>query len=119
VYDHSASFSRSLSPDESEVLKAMADRTVSGVVPGKLFMRHWLAAEQATVSIYNRGLSAVVTMALLLWAGCYPTSGGTTESAIPMMGFAFFVYFMVVHTHMHNLYYAFFALYGIALVFGY
>jgi uncharacterized membrane protein YozB (DUF420 family) len=119
-YDHSGAFARPLSGHESEILKAQKNRTVSGVVPGKVFMRHWISAEQATVSIYNRGLSVAVTIALILLGGVYATTNSwSTETALPLMGFVYFTYFMVVHTHMNSLYGVFFGAYCIALLLGY
>jgi hypothetical protein len=119
-YDHSGAFARPLSGNETAILKKQKNRTVSGIVPGKLFMRHWIAAEQATVSIYNRGLSIAATIAIILAAGVYSTSNSwTTESAIPLMGLVYFAYFMVVHTHMNQLWGVFFGAYCVALALGY
>ena len=119
-YDHSGAFARPLAAQEAEALAAQKNRTVSGVVPGKVFMRHWISAEQATVSIYNRGLSVVVTIALILLAGVYSTTNSwSTESALPMMGLVYFAYFLVLHTHMNSLWGAFFGLYCVALALGY
>ena len=119
-YDHSGAFARPLGGSETEALIAQKNRTVSGVVPGKVFMRHWISAEQATVSIYNRGLSVMFTIALILLAGVYSTTNSwSTESALPMMGLVYFAYFMVVHTHMNQLWGVFFGMYCVALALGY
>ena len=119
VYDHSASFSRALSESEQVALDAQKNRTVSAIVPGKLFMRHFLAGEQATISIYNRGMSVLVTFALILGAGCYAGLGANTESVVPLAAFAFFVNFLVLHTHMNSLYGVCIGAYLIALAVGY
>lgn len=81
VHDHSASFSRALTPEEKIALSDQSHRTVSSVVPGKLFMRHWLAGEQATVSIVNRTLSLFVTLGLFVWASGYSGLGWNSLSA--------------------------------------
>ena len=119
TYDHSASFSRGLTAKEDEAVAALKNRTVSGIVPGKLFMRHWIAGEQATVSIYNRALSLIVTFGLILWAGSYSTLGFNTESAVAMQLAVFFAIFLVVHTHMMELYGVFLGAYAVALALGY
>jgi hypothetical protein len=118
-FDHSASFSRKLTESEAEALAAQKYRVVPGFVPGKLFMRHWVAGEQATVSIYNRGISVAVTALLVLGAGLYSTSAFHTESAWPFIFAAYFTYFLVLHTHMNEVYGAAAVLYAVYLALGY
>src|SRR5688572_13094397 len=67
-HDHSSAFASPLTREESIHLDSQKHRTVSGVVPGKVFMRHWTAGEQATISIYNRAISLVVSAAIVLGA---------------------------------------------------
>jgi hypothetical protein len=118
-YDHSASFSRPLNESEATDLERMRNRTVSAIVPGKLFMRHWIAGEQATVSIYNRALSLMVTFGLIAWAGTYSTFGFSTESSLIAEAFVFLTIFLVVHTHMNELYAVCLGAYLFALALGY
>ena len=115
-YDHSASFSRQLTASESEALAQQKNRTVSSVIPGKLFMRHWLAGEQATVSIFNRGVSLGVTAGLVLWATFSFGNGNSNYSAVQMMCYTTFCLFLVLHTHMPQLYAAFAVPYVVALL---
>lgn len=118
-YNHGASMSRPLTEDDGAILQAQKNRTVSGIVPGKLFMRHWLAGEQATVSIYNRVFSLIVTWLLVMWAGAYASNGGFKVYSMEMtFVYAMFAFFMVLHTHM-NLMPCFLGAYAVLLVLGY
>ncbi len=100
-YDHTASLSRAPSEAEALALAAQSNRTVSGVVPGKLFMRHWLAAQQSTESIYTRGLSLVWTGVIVVAAGVYGGFGLDTQSALMFEALAFFAIFLMAETHWH------------------
>lgn len=100
-HDHSKIFTRPLSVEEQAVLDTQINhRTVSSITPGKLFMRHWTAAEQSTVSIVNRLLSMVVTLSIFIWACGYSTLGYNGLNAWHIVLLAFFCNWMVLHTHM-------------------
>lgn len=103
-YDHSHVFTRALTEAETAGLNAQKHRTVSGVVPGKLFMRHWIAGEQAAVSIVNRTLSIAVTAGLGLWAAFDYNKGCTHYSAIHLMIYTFAAVFLVIHVHKVQIY---------------
>ena len=109
TFDHSASFSRPLTPDEQAALDAQKNRTVNKVVPGKVFMRHFIAAEQSTVSIENRVMSLILSGGIMLAFSVYSGVGLSTYNAALGFFFVFFMNFLVLHTHM-NLYPAFAAI---------
>lgn len=99
-HDHSHIFSRSLTQEESIALEDQKKRTVSSVVPGKLFMRHWIAAEQSTVSIVNRALSLAVTLGIFVWASGYAGLGVNGLNAWHVVLMTFLANWIVLHTHM-------------------
>lgn len=99
VYDHSDAFSRRLTPEESIALEDQKHRTVSSVVPGKLFLRHWTAAEQSTVSIVNRVLSLLVTLGIFVWASGYAGLGLNGLNAWHCIVGVFLSCWLVLHTH--------------------
>lgn len=79
-----------------------ANRTVSGMVPGKLFMRHWIANEQATESIVNRIVSLGITAGVIVWASVYASSGPfACLSSAHFALLALIGIFLPLHTH-HN-----------------
>ena len=101
-----STFSRPLTETEQAQFALQKNRTVNKVVPGKLFMRHFIAAEQSTVSIENRTMSIIVCVALILGCSVYADCGLTTYNAALGFAFVFLMNFFVLHTHM-NLYPAF------------
>jgi hypothetical protein len=103
-HDHSQSFSRALTPEENFALLDQKRRPVSSVVPGKLFMRHWTAAEQSTVSIVNRALSIAVTVGIFIWACGYSGLGVNGLNAWHVAGIVFLANWLVLHTHLLWLY---------------
>ena len=111
THDHSACFERALTAEEKEVLEAQKHRSINAFVPGKAFMRHFIAAEQSTVSIYNRGMSALVTAALVGAAGVYAPLGVTAYSAWALIAYVFMANFLVLHTHKNWLLIAFLGAY--------
>mmetsp|Transcript_53885 Transcript_53885/g.61912 ORF Transcript_53885/g.61912 Transcript_53885/m.61912 type:complete len:153 (+) Transcript_53885:43-501(+) len=103
-HDHTHAFSRPLTPEESIALEDQKKRTVSGIVPGKLFMRHWTAAEQSTVSIVNRVVSLIVTLGIFIWATGYASLGYNGLNAWHVAILATLANWIVLHTHMLWLY---------------
>ena len=98
--DHSASMSGKIDAATQATIDAQAKRTVAAFVPGKLFMRHWIAGIQAFESIYNRILSLIVTMGIILYGSVYSSNGTATglNSAVFAM-FALMMIFIPYHTH--------------------
>jgi hypothetical protein len=104
-HDHSNSFSRPLQPEEQSAFKAqIANRPVNSFVPGKVFMRHWIAAEQSTVSIVNRVLSILVTCGLIAYMQAYFKMGFNGMSALHSAVLVFLFNWLVLHTHLLWLY---------------
>ncbi|GET87173.1 hypothetical protein, conserved [Leishmania tarentolae] len=81
------------------VLQAQSHRTVSAVVPGKMFMRHWIVAEQSTVSVVNRVISGMVAVFTMIWAAGYATLGYNGHNSAHVAGWIFIAYWVVLHTH--------------------
>jgi hypothetical protein len=98
-HDHSDAFSRPLTVPEQLSLEDQKLRTVSGVVPGKLFMRHWVAGEQATISIVNRAVSVFTSFGILLWAVGFSGFGLSSMTAIHAMLGVYLLMWFVMHTH--------------------
>ncbi|KAH9597906.1 hypothetical protein LSM04_005923 [Trypanosoma melophagium] len=99
-HDFSNCFTRKLTPEEEVALRLQQeDRKVSAVVPGKMFMRHWIAAEQSTVSVVNRVMSGIIAVFLMLWACCYATLGYNGHNCAHVAGWTFIAYWVVLHTH--------------------
>ena len=115
-FHHEGSMGRAMNPFEGEALHNQTNRSVSKVIPGKLFMRHWMAGEQATVSIFNRGISIAVTAGMVLYGTFLYGNGNSQYSAIHMWLYVFMCTFLVLHTHMPQLYAAFMVPYVIALL---
>ena len=99
-HDHSASFGRQLTVEEQLALEDQKLRTVSGIVPGKLFMRHWVAGEQATVSIVNRFLSIFTSFGIMIWAVGFSGFGLSTYTAAHAAFGVYLLMWFVMHTHM-------------------
>ncbi len=117
--DHSASFTHELEPELAAKVAAQTNRTVPSFVPGKLFMRHWIAGVQASESIVNRIMSLAVTFAVVVYGAVYATGGGLQGlSAAPFVAFAFFGVFIFYHTHVPWHAAALFGLYLVATYFG-
>ena len=100
--NHAASMTGHITAEQQAAIDAQAHRTVSSYVPGKMFMRHWLAGAQATESIYNRILSLGLTGALVVYGAVYAAGGTSGDLSVAhMTAFALLVLFVPVHTH-HN-----------------
>jgi len=100
THDQSAAFSRPLTVEESMALEDQKNRTVSAIVPGKMFMRHFVMAEQSTVSIVNRALSLVASLGFIAWGVWFSDYGITTISAVHVsIGVSLAAWF-ILHTHM-------------------
>jgi len=100
TYDFSGMFKRELTTDEKVALDAQNNRVVTTCVPGKLFMVHWIAAEQASFSITFRG---IITIALMF--GIFLGSGIITDSISIYswwQGFLIVYAFMYVALHYYN-----------------
>ncbi|EKF98475.1 hypothetical protein TCSYLVIO_010627 [Trypanosoma cruzi] len=99
-HDFSGCFLRKLTREEEESLRVLQDnRPVSAVVPGKLFMRHWIAAEQSTVSVVNRVMSGIISVCLMLWSCGYATLGYNGHNCAHVAGWIFIAFWLVLHTH--------------------
>ncbi|EPY41047.1 hypothetical protein AGDE_02878 [Angomonas deanei] len=75
-------------------------RTISAVVPGEMFIRHWIVAEQSAVSILNRVISGMIVVFSMLWAAGYATLGYNGHNSAHVAGWMFIAYWFVLHTHM-------------------
>ncbi|RNF26979.1 uncharacterized protein Tco025E_00784 [Trypanosoma conorhini] len=99
-HDFSECFSRKLSSEEEEALQILQEhRPVSAVVPGKMFMRHWIAAEQSTVSVVNRVISGIISVCLMIWSCGYATLGYNGHGCAHLAGWFFIAYWLILHTH--------------------
>lgn len=97
-HDHSGSFSRPLTAEEQLAMNDVKNRTVSKIVPGKLFMRHWIATEQSTYSIALRAVFLTAIGVTGIYFGLYSGSG---YSNLSWLQFAFAVAvanYVVLHT---------------------
>lgn len=99
THDWSQMWSHPLTAEEAEVVAEQSHRTVSGVVPGEMFMRHWIVAEQSTVSVVNRVISGMIAVFTMIWAAGYATLGYNGHNAAHVAGWAFIGYWLVLHTH--------------------
>ncbi len=99
IHDHSDAFERPLTVPEQLLLEDQKLRTVSGIVPGKMFMRHWAAGEQATISIVNRIVSITTSFGIMIWAVGFAGFGLSTYTAIHCMMGVFLLMWFVLHTH--------------------
>ncbi|RNF04264.1 hypothetical protein TraAM80_05400 [Trypanosoma rangeli] len=99
-HDFSECFLRKLTEEEEEALRTLQDRRpISAVVPGKMFMRHWIAAEQSTVSVVNRAISGIISICLIIWSCGYATLGYNGHSCAHLAGWFFVAYWLFLHTH--------------------
>ncbi|KAG8345731.1 hypothetical protein ERJ75_001004800 [Trypanosoma vivax] len=99
-HDFTGIFSRPLTMEEEVALKQQQEhRPVSAVVPGKVFMRHWIAGEQATLSVVNRVVSGFVTVCLILWSCGYAALGCGGYTCAHVAGWMFMAYWFVLQTH--------------------
>lgn len=100
VHDWSQIWSHQpLTAEETAKVQAEANRTVSAVVPGEMFMRHWIVTEQSTVSVVNRVLSGIIVVFAMIWAAGYATLGYNGHNCAHTAGWAFIAYWIVFHTH--------------------
>lgn len=117
-YDNSHTFSRSLSAEEQQLFAAQThNRPVNAIVPGKMFMRHFIAGEQATVSVYNRAISWAVTFFLVFGGSLYvPMGFGSDQGTMQTSMAVLFATFIITHTHL-NLWPTFCAVTAVSLLF--
>jgi hypothetical protein len=121
--DHSASM-QSHAYDNAE-LKAKIDqqamRTVPAFVPGKMFMRHWIAGVQAFESIYNRIVSLIITAGIVLWGSLYSSNNGGALNGLSATPFIMMVLIAIwLPYHTHHLWHAgvVLGMYAVTLQFG-
>ncbi|KAL7700361.1 hypothetical protein N2W54_003639 [Lotmaria passim] len=100
THDWSQILPQNMSDEVRAALQAQSHRTVSGVVPGEMFMRHWIAAEQSTVSVVNRVISGMIAVFTMLWAAGYATLGYNGHNSAHVAGWMFIAYWLILHTHM-------------------
>ncbi|KAG5505196.1 hypothetical protein JIQ42_04384 [Leishmania sp. Namibia] len=100
THDWSQILPQHMTAEARATLQAQSHRTVSAVVPGKLFMRHWIAAEQSTVSVVNRVISGMIAVFTMIWAAGYATLGYNGHNCAHVAGWIFIAYWLVLHTHM-------------------
>ncbi|AAZ12423.1 uncharacterized protein TEOVI_000849000 [Trypanosoma equiperdum] len=99
-HDFSNVFSRSLTEEEMKALQQQQEyRPVSAVVPGKLFMRHWIAGEQATESVVDRVISGFVFVCFMLWGCGFATLGFNGNSCAHTAVLVFIAYWLYLQTH--------------------
>eukprot|EP00796_Vickermania_ingenoplastis_P009058 gene9058-6356_t len=100
VHDWSNIWSKTPSVEEQAAINSQAHRTVSAVVPGELFMRHWIAAEQSTMSVANRVISGMIIVVGMVWAAGYATLGYNSHNSAHVAGWFFLaLFFTILHTH--------------------
>lgn len=100
THDWSQIFPLHMTAEARAALQAQSHRTVSAVVPGKMFMRHWIVAEQSTVSVVNRVISGMIAVFTMIWAAGYATLGYNGHNSAHVAGWIFIAYWLVLHTHM-------------------
>lgn len=89
VHDWSHIWSRPLAPKDQEAINFQKNRTVSAVVPGEMFMRHWIAAEQSTYSVADRVVSGMILVVCMVWAAGYATLGYNSHTCAHLAGWMF------------------------------
>lgn len=104
THDWSEMWSHSPSKLEQQYIQNEHNRTVSAVVPGEMFMRHWIAAEQSTMSVANRVISGMIIVVCMVWAAGYATLGYNSHTCAHMAGWIFVVsYLVVLYSHQYLL----------------
>jgi hypothetical protein len=110
---------------ENAELKARIDqqakRTVAAFVPGKMFMRHWIAGVQAFESIYNRIVSLIITGAIVVWGSLYSSNNGGALNGLSVTPFIMMCLVAIwLPYHTHHLWHAgvVIGMYAVALQFG-
>ena len=98
THDHSGSFTRALTAEEQLVMEDVKNRTVSKVVPGKLFMRHWIATEQSTYSITLRAAFLTGIAFAGIYFSVYAGAGFTSVSWVHFAIAVAAANYMVLHT---------------------
>lgn len=111
VHDWSQIWRHTPSAEEQSAIQSQSHRTVSAVVPGEMFMRHWIAAEQSTMSVANRVISGMIIVVGMVWAAGFGTLGYNGHNCAHTAGWFFLAAFFVI-LHTHNL------LMGLGLVAG-
>ncbi|KAG5483390.1 hypothetical protein LSCM1_04938 [Leishmania martiniquensis] len=100
THDWSQILPQHMTAEARAAVQAQGHRTVSAVVPGKMFMRHWIVAEQSTVSVVNRVISGMIAVFTMIWAAGYATLGYNGNNCAHVAGWMFIAYWLVLHTHM-------------------
>eukprot|EP00758_Cryptobia_borreli_P010434 Tbor_TRINITY_DN5567_c1_g1::TRINITY_DN5567_c1_g1_i1::g.13330::m.13330 len=98
-HDHSGCFTRPLTMDEQSSMNSVLNRTVSGIVPGKMFMRHWIVTEQSSFSIVYRAVWFTVVLLVVGSTGLYSGAGINSQSWTQMATFLFLLSYIILHTH--------------------
>lgn len=85
---------------DQDAIESQMRRTVSAVVPGEMFMRHWIAAEQSTMSVANRVISGMIIVVCMVWAAGYATLGYNSHTCAHVAGWIFLAtYLVVLYSH--------------------
>ncbi|CCW64286.1 unnamed protein product [Phytomonas sp. EM1] len=98
-HDWSQIFSHPLTDAEKELVQQQMKRTVSAVVPGKMFMRHWINTEQSTESVVDRVVGGMIIVFTIIWASGYSMLGYNSHTSAHMAGWLFIAYYIVFFTH--------------------
>ncbi|CCW67851.1 unnamed protein product [Phytomonas sp. Hart1] len=98
-HDWSRIFSHPLTDVEKELVQQQMNRTVSTVVPGKMFMRHWINTEQSTESVVDRVVGGMIIIFTIIWASGYSTLGYNSHTSAHTAGWFFIAYYIVFLTH--------------------
>lgn len=111
VHDWSHIWSQPPTREEQTAISLQNNRTVSAVVPGEMFMRHWIAAEQSTYSVSNRVISGMIIVVCMVWAAAYSTLGYNAHTCAHLAGWIFVAaYLCLLYSHQ--------AMLGVALALG-
>lgn len=111
VHDWSQIWSRPPTRKEQGAISLQKNRTVSAVVPGEMFMRHWIATEQSTYSVANRVISGMIIVVCMVWAAGYATLGYNSHTCAHLAGWIFVAaYLCLLYSHQTML--------GLALALG-
>lgn len=99
TYDYSSMFKRELTEEEQVQLAAQKNRTVTHCVPGKGFMAHWIAAEQASWSITFRGIITIAFLFAIMYGSGVVSDNISIYSWVQAFLLVYFVLFAAMHYH--------------------
>jgi hypothetical protein len=116
--DHTASFTRALTPEEKKMVDAQANRTVAGFVPGKMFIRHWMATNMNSLSIANRGFTVLAVTGGILYGGLYFASAAPAVTPMHFIMAATVATFAPMHTMNPGLFGFLWALVAVSMFVG-